>query len=444
MPSTARAAENTAFDQVRTTPFTRIHGRPSRSDYETLKQEAAAIASKVEDITYDWSRDAATGNEYGLLAEILGPAEYNHQTNISTYIEATEPDAYDPTVNDTTPTHTRKCKEEEWDRVRTCWYIRKGFLKGVTANLRDALDEQFYSQLKHRHSAYRNTTPFQILDHLDTVWCPLDVQAKKKLKDAYFAKWDGHEHLTAFGKRLDDNQTSLVRSDITISDEDKLQFYLEQMYDSNIFDKAEMMEWEQQPIATKTDYTLAKNYFEMRVKAHDTYIQNSGGGTAGRHSYKSANSMADIGDEIKDYIAKIASASVANHDAVANMREAGKSKDAELALIATQISQLTAAIAKLTANKENEHKDPNKTRGRRTAEQMTKLRNMGGYCHTHGYHPVGPTHDSSTCQFKKKDVHKDAATWSNRLDGSTYWPLAIFVAIEQQAHPAWKDKSKPT
>ncbi len=154
--------------------------------------------------------------------------------------------------------------------------------------------------------------------------------------------------------------------------------------------------------------------------------------------------MADIGDKIKDYIAKIASASVANHDSVANMRKAGKSKDAELALIATQISQLTAAIAKLTANKENEHKDPNKNRRRCTVEQMTKLRNMGGYCHTYGYHPVGPTHDSATCRFKKKDGHKDAATWSNRLDGSTYWPLAIRIAIEQQGHPAWKDKSKPT
>jgi hypothetical protein len=66
MPSTARAAKNTAFGQVRTTPFTRIHGCPSRSDYETIKQEAAAIASKVKDITYDWSPNKATGDEYGL------------------------------------------------------------------------------------------------------------------------------------------------------------------------------------------------------------------------------------------------------------------------------------------------------------------------------------------------------------------------------------------
>ncbi len=78
-------------------------------------------------------------------------------------------------------------------------------------------------QVTHTH------TPFQILKHLNTIWCPLDVQAKKNLKNAYFTKWDGNEHLTAFGKRLDDNQNMLIQLDITISDEDKLQFYLEQI-----------------------------------------------------------------------------------------------------------------------------------------------------------------------------------------------------------------------
>jgi len=47
MPLIARAAETTAFENVRLTPFTRIHGRPSRSNYKTHKQEAATIASEV-------------------------------------------------------------------------------------------------------------------------------------------------------------------------------------------------------------------------------------------------------------------------------------------------------------------------------------------------------------------------------------------------------------
>ncbi len=70
MPSSsAKAAEKMAYDTVRTAPFTRIHGRPTRQDYETLKQEASDLASEVANITFAWSWDTATGEEYGLLAE---------------------------------------------------------------------------------------------------------------------------------------------------------------------------------------------------------------------------------------------------------------------------------------------------------------------------------------------------------------------------------------
>ena len=322
MPSTAKQAETTAHEAVRATPFTRVHGRPTRGDYETLKDEASALTSEVEDITYAWSRDAT--NEYGLLADILGADKYNELTSISTYTVPAKPASYDPAVTDATPTHTRKRREEEWELLRTAWFIRKGFLRGVVDNLRDALDEQYYSQLRHRLTAYRNITPFQILDHLNDRWCPLDVQAKKTLKKNYYSKWGTDEHLTAFGKRLDDDQRVLMRSDVTIADDDKLQFYLEEIYDSNRFDKQEMLTWEQQPANIKTDFDEAKAYFERIVKATDTYEQNAGGGTTGRNRYESANQMADYGDEIREYIQQLASAGAASqNDAAANVQTGG-------------------------------------------------------------------------------------------------------------------------
>ena len=197
MPSTAKQAETTAYENVRSNPLTRVHGRPTRSDYETLKTETSALASKVEDITYAWSKNAT--ENYGLLGDIIGLDEYDNLTSIDSYTIPTEPAAYDPAITNATPTHERKRREEEWDLIRTSWFIRKGFLRGIVDNLRDALDEQYYAQLKHRLTAYRNVTPFQLLEHLNNRWCPLDVQAKKALKEAYYTKWDGDEHLTAFG-----------------------------------------------------------------------------------------------------------------------------------------------------------------------------------------------------------------------------------------------------
>jgi hypothetical protein len=49
------------------------------------------------------------------------------------------------------------------------------------------------------------------------------------LKKEYYTKWDVNEHLMAFGKRLNDDQCALVRSDVTIADKDKLKFYLEEI-----------------------------------------------------------------------------------------------------------------------------------------------------------------------------------------------------------------------
>ena len=127
MPSTAKQAETTAHEAVCATPFMRVHGRPKRKDYETLKDEASALASEVEDITYVWSKDAA--KEYGLLADILGFDKYDELASIDTYTIPTEPASYNPAITNATPTHECKCREEEWELVRTSWFIRKGFLR---------------------------------------------------------------------------------------------------------------------------------------------------------------------------------------------------------------------------------------------------------------------------------------------------------------------------
>ena len=84
------------------------------------------------------------------MEDIIGAAEYDHLAGIDSYTEPNEPAAYDTTINNATATHERKQKEEDWERRLTSWYIRKGFLKGVVENMRDALDEQYYAQLKHR------------------------------------------------------------------------------------------------------------------------------------------------------------------------------------------------------------------------------------------------------------------------------------------------------
>jgi hypothetical protein len=118
-----------------------------------------------------------------------------------------------------------------------------------------------------------------------------------------------------------------------------------------------------------------------------------------------------------------------------------------LAEMVAQIELLTTAVTQFAATKENSN--PNATRGNEGGDpksrqpHMNKLRNMGGYCSSHGFHPVGAGHNSKTCRCQK-ERHNMEATWNNQLGGNMFWPTATRVAIEQQDHPTWKGKLPPT
>jgi hypothetical protein len=161
--------------------------------------------------------------------------------------------------------------------------------------------------------------------------------------------------------------------------------------------------------------------------------------------------MADYGNKIIDYIARIASASSFNNNALANIRDNTKSKDTQLKAMSAQLKILanTVAILAKSIKPNNENRNPNirsHSQGQQgsSTEQLTKLCNMGGYCHTHGYHPLGKKHDSKTCSQVQERDHRNDATFNNCLNGNVYCPAAICVAVEQQNHSAWKDKSKPS
>jgi hypothetical protein len=99
---------------------------------------------------------------------------------------------------------------------------------------------------------------------------------------------------------MNNDQKALVRLDVTIPDGDKLQFYLEEIYNSNKFEKQDMLTWEQSSVIIKTNFDQTKAYFEKIVKAINAYKQNTGGNSAQCNKYKSANQMANYGNELQE------------------------------------------------------------------------------------------------------------------------------------------------
>jgi hypothetical protein len=81
MPSTIKTLKQMTYDTVRFSSFTKIHGCPTHTNYKNLKKDASDLARKLDDITYAWSQ-SPTGEEYGLLAKIIGKDEYYHLANL--------------------------------------------------------------------------------------------------------------------------------------------------------------------------------------------------------------------------------------------------------------------------------------------------------------------------------------------------------------------------
>ncbi len=166
---------------------------------------------------------------------------------------------------------------------------------------------------------------------------------------------------------------------------------------------------------------------------------------------------AHCGNELRQYIARIAQAAVAQEEQAANIRDSTKAlSDA----IAAQIKVMSNHIAQLTKTMANKENLTNGCRGgssgdggggglrergqaQRDVVQYTKLRSMGCYCSLHGFHPAGKNHTSATCSWKQPN-HNVTATWNDRKGGSVHWPPPICVSIEQQSHATYAGKSAPT
>ena len=108
-------------------------------------------------------------------------------------------------------------------------------------------------------------------------------------------------------------------------------------------------------------------------------------------------------------------------------------------MMATLLTNLTAAPGK--------PKDGDKPKGKDDESDKHKWkfnRNMGGYCHSCGYHPIARTHTSKTCK-SKKEGHDDDATWAKHgPNGSNWWPSEDKVNDKDKEHASYKNKTVPT
>ena len=118
-----------------------------------------------------------------------------------------------------------------------------GFCRGAGELIREALDSEYYEDLSHVRYGYDEVKPREYIVHLEDEHCPLDEGAKASERDHFFRGWERSstprpETIKKFAKRLDEEQETLGNDGITISDADKKEHYLMQVYTSGVFPAA--------------------------------------------------------------------------------------------------------------------------------------------------------------------------------------------------------------
>ena len=107
-------------------------------------------------------------------------------------------------------------------------------------------------------------------------------------------------------------------------------------------------------------------------------------------------------------------------------------------MMATSVTQRAAAPGK--------PKDEEKAKGdeEKKSRKWKYSRNMGEYCDSCGFHPIGVKHTSKTC-IKKKEGHNDDATWTNHgPKGCSEWPIEKKMTDKDKEHATYKNKAAPS
>ena len=122
------------------------------------------------------------------------------------------------------------------------------------------------------------------------------------MKEAYMVAWNPvTKSLIEFSIMLDRKQKKLAVNKVIISDKDKLNHFVEQMYSSNTFDRDTFICWEDLLDDEKESWKTTNEYFEnkhSKIKTSNANNKNK----AKNVGYKSTALMKETNTEAKEEV----------------------------------------------------------------------------------------------------------------------------------------------
>ena len=286
--------ERDTYDAVRANPFKTIVGKVTWDDVEAFEEEARDIAMKFQP-SYGFTE------EYGLCYLVMPEDEYLAETGVEAEFQYPEkpdlmPDAFEDLDDD-----QLKIADRELDERNKDYAMHQGFTDAFGENYREAFPEKYCQQLKQgRVKKYKFLKPMDYILHLREK-VPLDTTTIKRLRANFYRGWQ-EEDLEGYRTRLEEERDNLGRlsTPITITDEDLLQHYLEEMWKrTDIFDKPIMTEFLALDPEDR-DWETAPAFFEKKMKQAEDYIANGGQDA----KFADANAVEDLEERHRQQMAE--------------------------------------------------------------------------------------------------------------------------------------------
>ena len=153
-----------------------------------------------------------------------------------------------------------------------------GFRKGVIYNFREYLQPRYHEQLYKPVFKYKRITPRAYITHLKAKWVILNGLQTDKMTSNYTRGCETDEHFTTFLFCLDHEQTALLKDNIIISNTDKNQHIMVEVWSHDFFNRVVIIERHEKPAVQKT-YTYAMSHFTKKLRAIKNF-EVSGKGTS--------------------------------------------------------------------------------------------------------------------------------------------------------------------
>ena len=107
-----------------------------------------------------------------------------------------------------------------------------------------SVDTKYVEELEEEYVGYKNQTIKVMIEQI-RVWYVITTKEKLSIKAHFFAPWGDtpDAHVTTFARKLDRRQIKFEDHGVAVTEYDKLEYFVSQMYACGLFEEKFLDNW---------------------------------------------------------------------------------------------------------------------------------------------------------------------------------------------------------